>query len=177
MSVVMATDIVDKDLKLLRQLQWDKVFNEESMDFGRRILDDCDRRATICIEHLIQASDDIHTMQHWHIYQKWNRRLFHEMSFVYKHGRLANEPCLSWYDGELWFFDNYIIPLAKKLKICGVIGANSEAFLDFARDNRTEWEAKGRLIVEDWTYEVSKDVITKCLVPYKSSLERKVFWI
>jgi hypothetical protein len=29
---------------------------------------DADVRATIVIEHIIQASDVSHTMQHWHIY-------------------------------------------------------------------------------------------------------------
>jgi hypothetical protein len=34
-----------------------------------------------------------------------------------------------WYKGELWFFDKYIIPLAKKLKECEVFGvACDESF-------------------------------------------------
>jgi hypothetical protein len=37
--------------------------------------DTVNRKATIVIEHLIQASDIAHTMQHWHIYRKWNERL------------------------------------------------------------------------------------------------------
>jgi hypothetical protein len=28
-------------------------------------------KATIVIEHIIQASDVAHTMQHRHVYQKW----------------------------------------------------------------------------------------------------------
>jgi hypothetical protein len=32
--------------------------------------EDINRKATIVIEHLIQASDVSHTMQHWHVYQK-----------------------------------------------------------------------------------------------------------
>jgi hypothetical protein len=34
--------------------------------------------ATIVIEHLIKQSG-MHTMQHWHIYRKWNARLFEEL--------------------------------------------------------------------------------------------------
>jgi hypothetical protein len=49
----------------------------------------------------------------------------------------------------LWFFDNYIIPLAKKLKDCGVFGPSSDEFLTYAMDNRSEWQAKGESIVED----------------------------
>jgi hypothetical protein len=36
-------------------------------------------RATIIIEALDQASDVSHTIQHWHIYRKWNERLFEEL--------------------------------------------------------------------------------------------------
>jgi hypothetical protein len=36
---------------------------------------------------------------------------------------------LSRYDGEIGFFDFYIIPLARKLKECGVFGVSSGASL------------------------------------------------
>jgi len=74
------------------------------------------RRATIVIEHVIQASDIAHCMQHWKVYQKWNKRLYEEMYDAYVSGRSTKDPSDSWYDDELWFFDNYIIPLAKKIK-------------------------------------------------------------
>ena len=35
------------------------------------------------VEHLIQASDVAHTMQHWQVYAKWNERLFVEMYTAY----------------------------------------------------------------------------------------------
>jgi hypothetical protein len=91
-----------------------------------------------------------------HIYQKWNQRLFYEMYSAYRAGRADNDPSVAWYEGELWFYDNYVvsepklslrlslpsacanqkrpsqfnslnhgsfqIPLAKKLKECGVFG-------------------------------------------------------
>lgn len=65
---VMATDIVDKDLKQLRNARWDKAFADTS---GSKLTasdsprDQVNRKATIVIEHLIQASDVSHTMQHW----------------------------------------------------------------------------------------------------------------
>ena len=31
---------------------------------------------------MMQASDIAHTMQHWHVYQKWNKRIFEEMYSV-----------------------------------------------------------------------------------------------
>jgi hypothetical protein len=40
------------------------------------------------------------------------------------------------------------IPLAKKLKECRVFGVSSAEFLDYAMDNRSEWESKGSEIVQ-----------------------------
>lgn len=40
------------------------------------------------------------------------------------------------------------IPLAKKLRECGVFGVSCDEFLDYATDNRTEWEAKGVELVQ-----------------------------
>ncbi len=71
-NAVMATDIMDKDLKVLRNSRWEKAFNgnqEEQSEVA------ANRKATIVIEHLIQAVDVAHTMQHWHIYRKWKERL------------------------------------------------------------------------------------------------------
>ena len=66
---VMATDIVDKELGALRKLRWTKAFANNSK--GDETVEDINRKATIVIEHLIQASDVAHTMQHWHVYLKW----------------------------------------------------------------------------------------------------------
>ena len=98
---VMATDIVDKELKNLRNARWEKAFSEE--DSSSR--DSVNRKATIVIEHLIQASDVAHTMQHWHIYRKWNERFFCECYQAYKDGRAETDPSENWYKGEIGFFD------------------------------------------------------------------------
>ena len=78
------------------------------------------RKATIVIDHIIQASDVCHTMQHWHIYRKWN---------------------------EQFFFDHYIIPMAKKLADCGVFGVASDEYLIYAKKNHDEWVAQGEEVV------------------------------
>jgi hypothetical protein len=70
---------------------------------------------------------------------------------AYKAGRLASDPTVGWYDGELWFFDNYVIPLAEKLQKSGAFGVAADEFLHYARDNRLEWESNGREIVEKAT--------------------------
>jgi class 3 adenylate cyclase len=146
-NAVMATDIMDKDLKAVRNTSWEHAFDESHVD--NCASDTINRKATIVITHLIQASDVAHTMQHWHIYRKWNARLFSELHKAYSDGRSATNPADNWYKGEMGFFDFYIIPLAKKLKNCGVFGVSSEEYLNYALQNRREWEAKGQGIVEE----------------------------
>ncbi|CAB9512393.1 cyclase soluble subunit alpha-3 [Seminavis robusta] len=146
---VIATDIADKQLKELRNARWQKAFSPSSSTEGGSALDDVNRKATIVIEHLIQASDVAHTMQHWLMYRKWNERLFAEMALAYKNGRSAKHPAEFWYKGELGFFDFYVIPLAKKLKECGVFGVSSDEYLNYAMMNRREWEAKGEHAVAE----------------------------
>ena len=72
---------------------------------------DVNRKATIVIEHLIQASDVSHTMQHWDIYVKWNEKLLREMYRAYQEGRAEKDPRNGWAKGEIGFFDFYIVRL------------------------------------------------------------------
>lgn len=163
-SVVLATDIFDKELNDLRKGRWNRAFGGGQQDEQHN-----DLRATIVvrearswisvrmwnvflilhclfpsqIEHIIQASDVSHTMQHWHIYRQWNERLFSEMFLAFRQGRMGKSPAEFWYKGELGFFDNYIIPLAKKLKECNVFGVSSDECLNYAIRNRCEWEERG----------------------------------
>ncbi|CAB9502391.1 Receptor-type guanylate cyclase gcy [Seminavis robusta] len=143
-NCVMATDIVNPQLKELRNARWDKAFKVGASADDH----DINRKATIVMEHLIQASDVSHTMQHWHIYRKWNERLFREMYSAYREGRSEKNPADFWAKGEVGFFDFYIIPLAKKLKECGVFGVSSDEYLQYAVKNRNEWEMKGAEVVE-----------------------------
>jgi hypothetical protein len=145
-NTVLATDIFDKELTGKRKARWEAAFNKDKGD-NVDMDEEVNRKATIVIEHLIQASDVAHTMQHWHIYQKWNERLFAEMTKAYQAGRMGNNPADGWYQGEIGFFDNYVIPLAKKLKECGVFGVSSDEYLNYALENRREWASKGEAAV------------------------------
>ena len=155
-NAVMATDIMDKDLNAARKARWSVAFDESADKLSYKERND--RKATIVIEHLIQASDVAHTMQHWHIYRKWNARLFEEMYKAYKDGRSKTDPSETWYKGEIGFFDFYIIPLAMKLKNCGVFGVSSDEYLNYAQLNRREWEARGSEIVAEMV-EAMKDKV------------------
>ena len=153
---VIATDIFDKELGVLRKNRWNRACDDSAFqnDGSHK---DINRKATIVIEHMIQASDVAHTMQHWHVYQKWNQRLFNEMLGAYRGGRSDKNPVENWYQGELGFFDHYVIPLAKKLKECSVFGASSDEYLDYATHNRSEWETKGIEIIQQFLKEYEED--------------------
>jgi hypothetical protein len=90
---VMATDLGDSELKALRNSRWEKAFantdsstkastlessttdstsGEEVSHPVKTKRDNINRKATIIIEHLIQAADVAHMSQHWSIYRKWN---------------------------------------------------------------------------------------------------------
>ena len=101
---------------------------------------------------LIPIIDVSHTMQHFDIYLKWNERLFGEMYAAYESGRSKKDPSQGWIEGEVWFFDRYIIPLAKKLAECGVFGVTSDEYLNYALDNRKQltssWSKEGNKLVE-----------------------------
>lgn len=60
-DAVLATDVMDKSLKAARDARWAAVFSETSPHNSKVDHD----RAVIVLEHLIQASDVAHTMQHW----------------------------------------------------------------------------------------------------------------
>jgi hypothetical protein len=79
-----------------------------------------DRKCTIVIEHLIQASDVSLTS-----YRKWNARLFEEMHRAYVRGRSNKDSSEFWYKGDIGFLQFYIIPLGEKLKDYGVFGLSS----------------------------------------------------
>jgi hypothetical protein len=59
------------------------------------------------------------------------------------------DPSISCYKGELGFYDFYIIPLAKKLKECGVFGVSSDEYLQYATNSRAEWASRGKEIVAE----------------------------
>jgi 3'5'-cyclic nucleotide phosphodiesterase len=125
---VMATDICDKSLTVLRNSRWDKAFNGLEDGKVEEEHNSVNRKATIVIEHLIQASDVSHTMQHvrfvhtsecwitsasflttfllrihlqWHMYRKWNEKFFMECYEGFLDGRSEADPSIGWYKGEI----------------------------------------------------------------------------
>lgn len=79
------------------------------------------------------------------------------MYFAYLTNRSDKDPSEGWYGGEIWFFDNYVIPLAGKLRECGVFGVSSDEYLNYAQQNRHEWERKGHQVVASMKVKVEKE--------------------
>jgi len=161
-NTVLATDIADKERSAAGKIRWQKAFHPsknpcgDNLDSSGNELDDVSLRslkATLVFEQIMQASDVAHTMQHWETFRKWNRRLFQELSKAYREGRGATDPKEKWYENEIGFFDFYIIPLAKKLRECGVFGTAEREYLDYALENRRRWEEEGREIAKNMIIE------------------------
>jgi hypothetical protein len=142
---VLATDIFDKDLQTQRKNRWNSAFADQLHPLGVNIQD---FKATLVLEHIVQAADIVHAMQHWQIYQKWNQRLYQETYQAYKEGR-GDDPATYWYDAEIGFFDDFVAPLAKNLKESGMFGASGDEYLGYAMRNRREWVMRGKQVVEE----------------------------
>lgn len=133
---VMATDIFEQDLRVLRELRLERSLSCENC------------KATLVMEHLMQTADVVHTMQNWDIYLDWNQSLFSEMHTAFLDGRADSDPSESWYQGELWFFDNWVLPLAQRLKDIGVLNIISDQLFRQAQRNRSRWEREGQGICQ-----------------------------
>ena len=155
-NIVIATDIFDPGLSKRREDRWQRAFdpNHWTKSFGgptspEKADEEASLKATVVLELLMQASDIGHTMQHWNVYTTWNQRLFEEMYAAFQAGRFPKDPSTFWYDGEIKFFDDKVIPLAKELKACGIFGEYGDEYLQFAIDNRKNWEKEGKRFVQN----------------------------
>lgn len=101
----------------------------------------------------------------WQLYRKWTERLFKEQLIAWKSGHRDKDPSEGWYESELKFFDNYVIPLATKLQECGVFGAAGAMYLEYARANRKEIEEKGERLVHE--------MLERCQAEFMAELMQK----
>jgi 3'5'-cyclic nucleotide phosphodiesterase len=168
---VMATDLFDAELKRDRTARWSRAFSPSpilkaksrsshgsssvgSGNSGREsaaaLEELTNRKATVVLEYLLQASDVGYAMQPWHMYRKWDELAFLEHYKAYMEGRADSvDPVTAWYEGEMASFDFVVIPLAKKLRDSGVFGTSGDEYLSFALRNRAEWEDRGREVLNE----------------------------
>ena len=140
-NAVMATDSSNKESMPSRLARFEEEFSEKNRrNTSKHALD---RKATLALEILMASSDVFHATQNWHLYQKWNERLFQENYAAYQGGRLQQDPSIFWYKSEILFFDDHVIPLAKQMAQCGLFGVSGDELLVCALSNRQQWAAKG----------------------------------
>jgi hypothetical protein len=141
---VLATDVFDPDLNQDRGERWRRAFEKnDSVNSENR-----DRQAILVIEVVMQASEVVHTMQHWDLFRKWDENLFAEQLKAFKQGR-ADDPREFWYQNKLDFFDTFVIPLADKINTCGCFGSLCSDAIAYAMKNRQDWNSSGLAIVKE----------------------------
>jgi len=102
-------------------------------------------RTASTLELIIQAADVSHTMQIWSIFLKWNKLLLDELRDANKSNR--GPDCTgNWFQGQIDFFDGYILPLARRLEQCKIFGVLGSLFYENAMSNRSRWVEEGRTI-------------------------------
>jgi len=153
-NIVMSTDIADANLRAFRERKWEKAFGGPSMHqtMEARVeqsKEDRNRKATVMMDLIMMASDISHTMQPFKVYCEWNERLFREMRSAYREGRSEKDPSEGWYQGEMFFYDKHIIPLAQRLQDSGMFGPAADAMLEHAQSNRRLWQERGQHILAD----------------------------
>jgi hypothetical protein len=160
-NCVMSTDLHDERLSFEREARWKNAFEgSEDANLGSSFNflslsnldsnDDRDLKATVMLEYITQAADIFHAYQPWSTYVIWNERQFHEAFEAYVTARVDEDPTDGWYEKELEFFDEVVIPLATKLGECGLFGYNGGDFVRTAKVNRKEWEMRGESLVGDY---------------------------
>jgi len=144
---VISTDLFDQRLKDRFESRWKVGFpNESHGDQGTSK----NLQATLIMETMVQAADIAHTMQHWQVYRKWNLRLFEEMYQGFVDGRTSSDPSDFWFEGELQFYNNYTLPLVRRLRQSGAfVTASTDSHQDYAEQNKRQWENKGKDIVAE----------------------------
>jgi hypothetical protein len=146
----MATDIFDPELVKHREHCFACAFGKSHGGGSSSKTVKSSLSNTVVLENLMQASDIAHTMQHWHVYCKWNERLFREMYKLYQQGRIAKDPSVTWFEGEIKFLESIVIPLAKRLDDCQVFGVSSTENMDNAQKNLLQWKQTGHMVVESF---------------------------
>ena len=141
---VLATDFDDEQNKAFRDQRWANAFRNSRADDSYT----ANLKATAVLEVLLQVADISYATQHWKVFQKWNEQHFREQMMAFDAGRQSQDPSDSWYEQVLSFLDTDVIPVAQKLKECGIVGVASDECLGFASDNRREWAQKGKDLVQ-----------------------------
>ena len=148
---IMATDIDDEERIKSMQQRLEIVF-VGAVSKEEALQDLNDRKALVLMECILQASSIFHATQYWDVYTKWNSRLFEEFYKAYEKGSSKENPADHWYQWQLRLFDDFAIPLSKRLcESRAFHKATIESYYNYAYQNRREWEEKGTILVVQMT--------------------------
>jgi len=106
-----------------------------------------------------------HLAQGWDNFIKWNFRLFKELHESWKKG-YCEDPQVGWYQGQIGFIDNYILPLAKRSQAY-VEKDFGDALVANVLRNRNRWVECGVKATEmmasgaDLSAELENDVLAR----------------
>lgn len=92
-------------------------------------------------EHLMLLSDVSHLIQGWENFAKWNFRLYKEICECWKNG-LCDDPREGWFQGQIGFINNYILPLATRCQVY-FNKEFADALVTNGRVNLKLWEDHG----------------------------------
>eukprot|EP00816_Leptocylindrus_hargravesii_P008151 CAMPEP_0196806582 /NCGR_PEP_ID=MMETSP1362-20130617/6478_1 /TAXON_ID=163516 /ORGANISM="Leptocylindrus danicus, Strain CCMP1856" /LENGTH=310 /DNA_ID=CAMNT_0042180117 /DNA_START=47 /DNA_END=979 /DNA_ORIENTATION=- len=152
--LVIHTDLGSAKIKESKKL-WNEKFGEV-FDDKLSILSKCEntnvcdeRQKSLVMELLLQAADVAHNIQGWENLLLWNHRLYDEMLFSFRDGK-GDDPAPNWFKGQICFFDGYIIPVAKKLRQCGIFGKRGDVFLNCVLENRRRWLVEGEAMTREF---------------------------
>lgn len=148
-KALLSTDMADKELNSLRQESWKKAFEScTEVDEERRKQSEV-RRANATLELIMQAACSSYAMQQWAVYHKWNSRLYLENMLALESAQktipTAASPMDGWFMGQLAFFDNVVLPLARRLRDLGL----PLSYLRCATENKEQWLLKGKEVVQE----------------------------
>ena len=112
------------------------------------------QNALAIVQKLLRVSGDSYALQHFPVFQKWNRLLFLE---TYARHMLSDndgedkkdDPSQNWYETELESFDARI-HLVRSLRDSGICNKLADVYLNAALANKREWEHKGKPIVREY---------------------------
>jgi hypothetical protein len=91
------------------------------------------------------------------------------MLVAYLIGRTEYDPSVDWYEREIQFFDFTVIPLARKLKECGVFGVSGHEYLNYAMNNRKAWESTGKEMVAEMSERCKSEITVEIMKLMKAN--------
>jgi len=144
-NCVLATDTMDQDFWDERRDQWAICFGENATAGESQAHKN--QKATIFMEYIVQSAVTGPSMQHYQIFIKWFRRRILQSHDRASDAGQSNE--FDWFQHELDRFDKLILPLAMDLDKCGLLAGIGREHLDYAMQNREEWEQKGQDFLRD----------------------------